>query len=161
MQYHLYLKNWKGKESYFERIIKLLLIKYKTSTKINKGKLNRTDNPEIWINNCKNVLNDKGETSNQWQKKIQTSGQEGGAGRHDSPLHTTTSEIQQNTEQPSLRTVRIWVQWKSDNYRIRETTSTHTGRKGADAQNRLVSHPCVVDKNSGGISQEQGVPAPH
>ena len=28
-------------------------------------------------------------------------------------------------------------------------------------QNRLVSHPCVVDKNSRGISWEQRVPAPH
>ena len=26
--------------------------------------------------------------------------------------------------------------------------------------NRQVSHPCVVNKNLGGISQEQGVPAP-
>ena len=28
-------------------------------------------------------------------------------------------------------------------------------------RNGLVAHPCVVDKNSGGISWEQGVPAPH
>ena len=28
-------------------------------------------------------------------------------------------------------------------------------------QNGLVPHPRVVDKNSGGISQEQGVPTPH
>ena len=28
-------------------------------------------------------------------------------------------------------------------------------------QNGLVPHPRVVDKNSGGISQEQGVLAPH
>ena len=27
--------------------------------------------------------------------------------------------------------------------------------------NRLVSHPHAVDKNLGGISREQGVPAPH
>ena len=26
--------------------------------------------------------------------------------------------------------------------------------------NGLVPHPCVVDKNSGGISQEQGISAP-
>ena len=30
---------------------------------------------------------------------------------------------------------------------------------GAETQNRLVSHPYVVDENSEGISQEQGVPA--
>ena len=28
-------------------------------------------------------------------------------------------------------------------------------------QNRLAPHPRVVDKNSGGLSQEPGVPAPH
>ena len=27
-------------------------------------------------------------------------------------------------------------------------------------QNGLISHPCVVNKNSGGMSQEQGVTAP-
>ena len=31
---------------------------------------------------------------------------------------------------------------------------------GPHMQNRLVPHPSVVDKNSGGISWEQGVPAP-
>ena len=32
---------------------------------------------------------------------------------------------------------------------------------GVETQNRLVSYSHVVDKNSEGISQEQGVPAPH
>ena len=31
---------------------------------------------------------------------------------------------------------------------------------GVETWNGLVPHPRVVDKNSGGISQEQGVPAP-
>ena len=32
---------------------------------------------------------------------------------------------------------------------------------GVEMQNRLVPHPRMVDKNSGGISQEQEVPATH
>ena len=32
---------------------------------------------------------------------------------------------------------------------------------GAQMRNRLASHPCVGDENSGGIFQEQGVPATH
>ena len=32
---------------------------------------------------------------------------------------------------------------------------------GTQAQNGLVPHSCVVDKNLGGIFQEQGVPDPH
>ena len=31
---------------------------------------------------------------------------------------------------------------------------------GVETQNGLVPYPCGVDKNFGGISQEQGVPAP-
>ena len=33
-------------------------------------------------------------------------------------------------EQPSLRNVRNRVEWKSDNYGIKETTSIETGRRG-------------------------------
>ena len=32
---------------------------------------------------------------------------------------------------------------------------------GVETWNGLVPHPCVVDKSSGGISQQQGVIAPH
>ena len=57
----------------------------------------------------------------------------------------------QNIEQPSLRTVKNRVEWKSDKYRIQETTSIQTGKTiypgGAETQNGLVPHPCVVDKN--------------
>ena len=35
-------------------------------------------------------------------------------------------------EQPSFRTIRNQVEWKSDNYRIKETTSIQTGRKDRD-----------------------------
>ena len=39
-----------------------------------------------------------------------------------------------NIEQPSLRTIRNRVEWKSDNYRIKETTFIQTGRRSADAE---------------------------
>ena len=44
-----------------------------------------------------------------------------------------------------------------------ELKNPHPSRlaEGAELRNGLVLHPCVVDKNSGEISQEQGVPAPH
>ncbi|KAF6099918.1 hypothetical protein HJG60_011640 [Phyllostomus discolor] len=32
---------------------------------------------------------------------------------------------------------------------------------GVETQNGLLSHPHVADKNSGGVSQERGAPAPH
>ena len=61
---------------------------------------------------------------------------------------------------PSLRTIRNQVEWKSHNYGIKETTSIHwVGR--VETWNGLVPHPCAVDKNLEGISQEQGFPAPH
>ena len=37
-------------------------------------------------------------------------------------------------KQQLLRTVRNQVEWKSDNYGIKETTSIQTGRRGADAE---------------------------
>ena len=49
---------------------------------------------------------------------------------------------------------------KSDNYGIKETTSSQTGRRDADAK-WAGPTPHVVDKNSGGIFWEQGVLAPH
>ena len=59
-------------------------------------------------------------------------------------------------EEPSLRTVRNQVEWKFNNYRIKETTSLQTVKRGIDVktQNRLVSYPCGVDKNLGGMSWE-------
>ena len=50
-----------------------------------------------------------------------------------------------------------WIEWKSDNYGIEETTSIQTGRRGKDAE-RGWAHT-HVDKNPGGMSQEQ-VPQP-
>ena len=37
-------------------------------------------------------------------------------------------------EQPSPRTVRNIIEWKSDNYRIKETTFIQTGRRGTDVE---------------------------
>ena len=63
-----------------------------------------------------------------------TSSQDGSIGRHGSLLHSTTSQLQGNIEQPPLRTIRNRVEWKPDNYRTKETTSTQTGGRGADAE---------------------------
>ena len=64
------------------------------------------------------------------------------------------------TEQPSLRIYRYWLEWKSDNYGIKETSSIQTSRQ-EKTWNRLVPHPHVVDKNLGWTSWERGVQAPH
>ena len=47
--------------------------------------------------------------------------------------------------------------------RTTELKKPHPSRLigGAKMPNGLVPHSCVVDKSLGGISQEQGVPAPH
>ena len=61
----------------------------------------------------------------------QTSGQDD---RHSSPLHTTIPKLQLKYRKPSLRTISNRVEWKSDNYKIRETMSIQTGRMGRDAE---------------------------
>ena len=48
----------------------------------------------------------------------------------------------QNTEQPSLRTVRDGAGRKSDNYGIKENTSIQTGRRGADTEQAGPSYTC-------------------
>ena len=47
-----------------------------------------------------------------------------------------------DVEQPSLRTVRNQVEWKSDNYGIKETTFIQGGRRGADAEGASPSPTC-------------------
>ena len=47
---------------------------------------------------------------------------------------------------------------KSDNERIKKPPP-YRRVGGAQKWKELVSHPCVVDKNLGGIPEEQGVPA--
>ena len=65
-----------------------------------------------------------------------------------------------NIEQPSLEPSEIEL---SGSLTIKELKKPHPSRLvgGVKVWNSLVPHPCVVDKNSGGISQEQEVPAPH
>ena len=40
----------------------------------------------------------------------------------------------QNIEQPSVRNIRNQVEWKSDNYGIKATTSIQTCRKNGDEE---------------------------
>ena len=56
-------------------------------------------------------------------------------------------------EQPSLRTNRSRVEWKSDNYRIKEVTGTQTGRKGPDTE-WAGPTPTWINKYSRGVSRE-------
>ena len=49
-----------------------------------------------------------------------------------------------------LRAGRNCVEWKSDNYRIKETIFIQTSRRGADTE-WVVPLSHVVDKNSGGM----------
>ena len=63
---------------------------------------------------------------------LRTSGQKGSKGRHGSPLHTTTSKLQ--LKYRTTITVINRVEWKFDNYGIKETESIETGRRGADAE---------------------------
>ena len=67
-------------------------------------------------------------------KLLVASVQDGGIGKHGSPLHTSTSKLQLKYRTTSLRTISNWVEWKSDNYEIKETTSIQTGRRDGDAE---------------------------
>ena len=57
-----------------------------------------------------------------------------------------------------LRTVRNSAEWKSDNFRIKETAFIQTGRRGGDVEtwNGLVLYPHVVDKNLEGNLGNEG-----
>ena len=68
------------------------------------------------------------------KKRLRTSGQDGSVGRHGLPPCTATSKSQLNYRTIILRTFKNQVEWKSDNYGIRETTSIQTGRRTADAE---------------------------
>ena len=63
-----------------------------------------------------------------------TSGKDSSIGRHDLPLRTTTSKLQLKYRTTKLKTIRNQVKWKSDEYRIKETTSIQTSRRGADVE---------------------------
>ena len=65
----------------------------------------------------------------------------------------------QTIEQPSLRTSRNEVEWRSCNHGIKEeTTSIQTGRTNGDVE-WLVPHPCVEDKDKVGYLRNE-VPSP-
>ena len=68
-------------------------------------------------------------TRNNW-----ASGQDGGIGRHDLPLLTTTSKLQLKYRATITQECRNQGEWKSDKYRIKETISIHTGTRGAGAR---------------------------
>ena len=97
-----------------------------------------------------------------WNNKIflETSSQDGCIGKHSSPPYTTTAKLQLK-----FRTTITQNHQKLRQIEVLTTTELkkpHASRLvgGAETPNRLVLYPCVVDKNSGGISQEQRVPAP-
>ena len=75
-------------------------------------------------------------------KLLVASVQDGGIGKHGSPLHTSTSKLQLKYRTTSLRTIRNQAEWKSDNYGIKETTSIETGRRGADVEWARFSPTC-------------------
>ena len=83
----------------------------------------------------------------------QTSGQDD---RHSSPLHTTIPKLQLKYRKPSLRTIRNRVEWKSDNYKIKETTSIETGRRGADMDWGGPTSTCREQKFGRDISGARG-----
>ena len=64
-------------------------------------------------------------------KTFGTPSQDGSVGRHGLPICITTSQPHQNynenKEQPSLRNVRNWAEWKSDS--CRKTPSIQTDRR--------------------------------
>ena len=76
--------------------------------------------------------------------------------------YTTTTKLQLKFRTAIIQNWQKSSWMKSDNYGIKENTSTHPSRLVERAQmwNRLVPHSYVVDRNSGGISQEPRVPAP-
>ena len=92
--------------------------------------------------------------------KRMTSSQNGSIGKHNSPPCATILRLQLKYRTTVTQTVRNQVERKTEKYRcgIKDTTSIQTGKRGRDAE-QLVPYPCVVDKNSGGISWEQEVPA--
>ena len=67
-------------------------------------------------------------------EKIRTSSHDGIISRHGSPLHTTTSELHLKYRTTITRTIRNRVEWKSDYYRFKETTSIQTGRRGTGVE---------------------------
>ena len=89
----------------------------------------------------------------------ETSSQDGGVWRHGSPLHITTSKSQLKYRTTIIQTIKKIE--LNGSLTTTELKKPHPSGLvgGVQMWNRLASHPCVVDKNSGGLSWEQGVPA--
>ena len=68
-------------------------------------------------------------------KTNETSGQDGGVGRHTVPPYTTKEgqqQIKKKKNEPELTENR--TVWKSDNQGVKEKTFIQTGRRGEDRQ---------------------------
>ena len=63
-----------------------------------------------------------------------TSSQDGSTGGLESPLYTTTSKLQLKYKTTITQNHQNLVEWKPNNYGIKETTSIQTGRRGADVE---------------------------
>ena len=79
------------------------------------------------MNSSKKKSNKKSKTIKTNKNECGASCQDGGMCRHGSPLCTITSKLYLKLEQTSLRTIINRAEWKSDKYRIKETTSIQTG----------------------------------
>ena len=84
--------------------------------------------------------------------------EDGGKGRHGSPLRMTSTKLQLKLHHSEPTEIEL-----NGSLTTTELKKPHPFRLagGVQTRNGLVPHPCVVDKNLGGISQERGVPAPH
>ena len=133
--------------------------------------MEQIENPEMDPHKYNQLTLGKGTKAIQWSKEslFKNSSQEGSVGRHGLPLRTTTSKLQlkywtritQKHQKSSW--MEVWqpqnqIEWKWYNYRIKETTSIQTGKEHRNGTGWSNTH---VDKNSGGISQEQGVTNTH
>ena len=83
---------------------------------------------------------------------IEASGHDGS-----SPLCTIISKLQLQYSTTITQNCHKLRWMKSDNYNIKQHPSRLTVG-GVQMRNSLLSHSCVVDKTSGGISREWGVP---
>ena len=93
------------------------------------------------------------------QEMKETSSQDGGVWRHGSPLHITTSKSQLKYRITIIQTIKkIELNGSLTTVELKEPHSPRLVG-GVQVQNRLLSHPHVANKNSGGLSWEQGVPA--
>ena len=94
------------------------------------------------------------------KKPWRTSGQDGSIGGHVASSHNHIIIISKiyNNHHSELSEVML-----NRSLTTMELKKPHSSILvgGPTVRNWLVPHPCVVDKNLGGMSLEQGFPAPH